>query len=109
MNVLWRTILRKRALASVTIHRRPAPHAVDVMSLVPRIPSVLRAGLLRVTVETRPYIHILFRPECAEPWMTELESRIPKTPMDWLLCHGFGAMEYFDVRVGVASSSDGRM
>jgi hypothetical protein len=34
--------------------------------------------------------------------MTQLISDIPKTPVDWLATRGFGEMEHFDVKVGVA-------
>jgi hypothetical protein len=34
--------------------------------------------------------------------MTQLVSDIPKTPVDWLVARGFGDMEHFDVKVGVA-------
>jgi hypothetical protein len=107
MNNLWRAILRSRALASVTLHRKPASHTVDLATLVPAaFPHPLIASLpsisSRVTLETKPYIQILFRAECAEPWMTQLVSDIPKTPVNWLSKHGFGGMEHFDVKVGVA-------
>jgi hypothetical protein len=114
MNGVWRSILRSRALASVTLHRKPAPRTVDLASLIPVPlvqPTVGTLGLLglpigpptgRVTLETKPFIHVLFRPEFAEPWMTQLVSDIPKTPVDWLVARGFGDMEHFDVKVGVA-------
>ena len=98
MNYLWRTILRARSLASVCIHRKPD--------------STVAAAVVRTTgpnphpppaTATKPYIHILFKKEFAEPWMTGFESVIPKTP-DWLLTRGFGGMEHFDVRVGVEQS-----
>jgi hypothetical protein len=57
-----------------------------------------------ISLETKPYIHILFRAEFAESWMTQLVSDIPKTPVDWLVERGFGNMEYFDVKVGVATA-----
>ncbi|KAH7093509.1 hypothetical protein FB567DRAFT_462216 [Paraphoma chrysanthemicola] len=89
MNNMWRTILRTRLLASVTLHRMPATQTMSVAALT-------AAGLA-----PQPYIHILFRPECAEPWMTQFVSEIPKDP-DWLTLRGFGNMEFFDVKVGVA-------
>lgn len=49
----------------------------------------------------KPYIHLIFKKEAAEAWMTDFESMIPKQPVDWLAQRGFGHMEYFDVRVGV--------
>jgi hypothetical protein len=110
MNGVWRSILRTRALASVTIHRKPAPRTVDLASLIP-VPVIHHtAGTLppptgRVTIETKPFIHVLFRSEFAEPWMTQLVSDIPKTPVDWLVARGFGEMEHFDVKVGVAPAS----
>jgi hypothetical protein len=109
MNHLWRTILRTRSLASVTLRRKPASQIMDVASLVaagvpvntvpPNLARPLPVG--SVAVEPKPYIHILFRAECAEAWMTQLESEIPKDP-DWLLQRGFAGMEHFDVKVGVA-------
>lgn len=43
-------------------------------------------------------MHLIFRREKAEPWMTEFESVIPN---NWLVQHGFGSMEHFEVKVGV--------
>jgi hypothetical protein len=121
MNGLWRSILRTRALASVTIHRKPAPRIVDLPDLVPAVagivpgangmvpgapPHPVAAQLLpgSIALESKPYIHILFCAEFAESWMTQLVSDIPKTPVDWLFERGFGEMEYFDVKVGVAAA-----
>jgi hypothetical protein len=107
MNVLWRSILRIRALASVTLHRKPAPRTLDLARLVPvALHHPVTAHLLpgSISLETKPYIHILFRAEFAESWMTQLVSDIPKTPVDWLVERGFGNMEYFDVKVGVATA-----
>ena len=50
---------------------------------------------------TKPYLHIIFKQDAAEPWMTKFESVVPKMPTDWLAERGFGAMEYFEVKVGV--------
>lgn len=58
----------------------------------------------RITLEIKPFIHFLFRAECTEPWMMELVSDIPKAPQDWLAVRGFGAMEHFEIKVGVAPS-----
>ncbi|KAH7412090.1 hypothetical protein DE146DRAFT_771951 [Phaeosphaeria sp. MPI-PUGE-AT-0046c] len=107
MNTLWRTILRARALASVTLHRKPANRTVEFSSLVPGSPEYLLASRFvpppqLVTVSTKPFMHILFRAECAEPWMTDFESEIPKYPHDWLAAHGFANMEHFDIKVGIA-------
>jgi hypothetical protein len=100
MNNLWRTILRNRALASVCIHRKPAPPAaLPVPSS--RIPRTAGVQVAVGTPTTKPYIHIVFKQNFAEPWMTKFESVIPKNPVDWLAERGFGAMKYFDVRVGV--------
>jgi hypothetical protein len=103
MNNNWRTILRTRSLASVTLHRAPAPHTVLVSSLDPgTLPRFLGTPLPQtISVLTKPFIHILFRHECAEPWMTQLVSEPPKE-LNWLAERGFDRMEYFDVRVGVA-------
>jgi hypothetical protein len=104
MDVKWRSILRNRSLASVTIHRKPASRIVPLANYVaPAIlglapgPIILPDGNL--LVETKPYIHILFKRSCAESWMTQRES---DAPVDWLEQRGFGAMEHFDVKVGVA-------
>jgi len=75
MNLLWRTLLRTRALAAVRIHRRPA-------------------------APSKPYIHLIFKKDTAEPWMSQFDSVIPESP-GWLFLHGFYPMEHFDVRVGV--------
>lgn len=107
MNTLWRTILRTRRLASITLHRQPALVTVEFASLIPGSPEHLLASRFVspprfVIVKPKPFIHILFRKECAEPWMTQFVSEIPKAPVDWLEAHGFDRMEYFDVKVGVA-------
>jgi len=107
MNHHWRSILRTRSLASVTLHRKPGTHSVPFVSLPP---GVVRARILAhldprlpvptmVTVDKKPFIHMLFRAEFAEPWMTKFESDLPT---DWLSERGFGNMEYFDIKVGVA-------
>lgn len=75
MNMVWRAILRTCELAAVRIHRQPAE-------------------------SVKPYIHIIFKKESAEPWMTDFESPIPTSP-DWLYLRGFQDMEHFDIRVGV--------
>lgn len=111
MNTLWRTILRARGLASVTLHRKPAHRTVDFSSLIPGSPEHQQASRFvpfpvpvpyLVTIIAKPYIHMLFRKDSAEPWMTDFVSPIPKTPVDWLAAHGFAEMEYFDIKVGVA-------
>jgi hypothetical protein len=103
MNNLWRTILRARALASVTLHRRPASVTVDTATLpLGALPTALlisqRPLPARITIDPKPYIHFLFRAKCAEEWMTDFVSDIPK---DWLSLRGFGGMEHFDIKVGV--------
>jgi hypothetical protein len=103
MNNLWRTILRNRQLASVHVHRKPAPPAPVAAPLTARLAPVGAVAQLAqpaAPLVTKPYIHIIFKKDTAEPWMTAFESIIPKTP-DWLADRGFGGMEYFDVRVGV--------
>ena len=112
MNTAWRSILRARALASVTLHRKPAHRIVDFSSLIPGTPEYAQALRFvpfpvpttpyRVSINYRPFIHILFRKETAEPWMTEFVSPIPKSPIDWLAAHGFDNMEYFEIKVGIA-------
>jgi hypothetical protein len=107
MNNLWRTILRSRSLASLTLHRKPGSRIVDTATLplgaLP--PAMLLAQHplpARITLEIKPFIHFLFHTECAEPWMTEFVSDIPKAPQDWLALRGFGGMEHFEIKVGVA-------
>ncbi|KAG9185793.1 hypothetical protein G6011_07124 [Alternaria panax] len=96
MNNLWRSILRSRSLASVRIHRKPAPNAAA------SAPAMAVVGTqLLVPAAAKPYVHIVFKADAAEPWMTEFESVVPKTPNNWLAERGFGAMEYFEVKVGV--------
>ncbi|KAF2024521.1 hypothetical protein EK21DRAFT_78584 [Setomelanomma holmii] len=95
MNNIWRILLRTRSLASVTLHRKPETKVVDVAEVT--------AVQTPVEVPVRPYIHILFRPDCAEPWMTSTDSVIPTNP-DWLADRGFDRMEYFEIKVGVAPS-----
>jgi hypothetical protein len=96
MNNLWRTILRSRSLASVRIHRKPASRGAAAA------PAVAVVGAQRpVPAVTKPFLHIIFKQDTAEPWMTDFESVIPKSPTDWLAERGFGAMEYFEVKVGV--------
>jgi hypothetical protein len=111
MNNPWRSILRSRQLASVRVHRKPAPPApgLGAAPIVARARGALTARVATAPVAaaqsaaplvTKPYLHIIFKKDTAEPWMTAFESVIPKNP-DWLAEHGFGNMEYFDVRVGV--------
>lgn len=121
MNNNWRTILRTRSLASVTIHRKPVPpvggDSVNVTVAVPapapafvpayaHVPALTGGIVVLANVvppEPKPYIHILFRRQFAEPWMTSRDSAIPKLPIDWLADRGFGGMEHFDIKVGVAT------
>lgn len=103
MNVLWRSILRTRALASVRIHRQPASPSQTPFSA----PATRPVGVVRpVAPAPRPYIHILFKQENAEAWMTKTDSPVP---LDWLSARGFGFMEHFDVKVGVAPVSTMRV
>jgi hypothetical protein len=103
MNGVWRTILRNRQLASVTLHRKPAAIMVKVANLpLGRARTRALAAVpppTEVSVDPKPFIHILFRPECAQPWMTQEVSAIPA---GWLHARGFSAMEYFEIKVGVA-------
>ncbi|KAH7384008.1 hypothetical protein BKA66DRAFT_417040 [Pyrenochaeta sp. MPI-SDFR-AT-0127] len=113
MNILWRAILRNRALASVRIHRKPAARlwSIDEMAgfgFSSSASAALSIGYrFPVGQQPKPYIHIIFKKECAEPWMTGFESNIPKSPDDWLAARGFGNMEHFDVRVGIACQTRG--
>lgn len=96
MNNLWRTILRSRSLASVRIHRKPASRGAVATPF-----TVIVGARPPVPAATKPYLHLIFKKDTAEPWMTEFVSVIPKSPTDWLAERGFGAMEYFEVKVGV--------
>ena len=106
MNSLWRVILRNRAIASIRVHRFPPTRALPTGGYAHTMPLTPMTGIFSIGgtffQSTHPYIHIIFKREHAEPWMTEFESNIPKTPRDWLIDHGFGGMEYFNVKVGVA-------
>lgn len=99
MNVLWRSILRTRSLASVQIHRQPAG-----TSQIPSSAPVARPiGVVRhVAPGPRPYIHIIFKKHAAEAWMTNLDAPVPE---GWLADRGFASMEHFDVKIGVAPAS----
>lgn len=99
MNILWRTILRTRSLASVRIHRQPSSSSqTPSLSLASRLVGVVTP----VARAPRPYIHILFKSEAAETWMTKMDSPIPQ---GWLSARGFAAMEFFDVKAGVLLAS----
>jgi hypothetical protein len=116
MNNLWRTVLRNRKLASVRVHRKPAPPvpvAVVAGHMLGRTRGAIAAAAAPVQPAqpvvpaiTKPYLHIIFKKDAAEPWMTAFESVVPKTPVDWLVERGFGNMEYFDVRVGVEQDAE---
>ncbi|XPS72900.1 hypothetical protein M3J09_005058 [Ascochyta lentis] len=95
MNTVWRTILRTRSLAAVKIHRK-------AISTPPTLPRQLARGLAPVVAGYRPYIHIMFRRDAAEAWMTK---EVSVAPDGWLKARGFGSMEYFDVKVGIAPAS----
>ncbi|CAN9480073.1 unnamed protein product [Alternaria alternata] len=100
MNNLWRSILRSRSLVSVRIHRKPAPR------IAASAPAATFAGVQPpIHAATKPFIHIVFKTDTAEPWMTEFESVVPKTPTNWLAERGFGSMEYFEVKVGVEQNA----
>ena len=98
MNQQWRAVLRNRLLAAVRIHRKPAGRPARP---IPPTSVVMPSVTVSNAVPTQPYIHIVFKKEHAEAWMTKFESDIPKTPDNWLALHGFAHMEYFDVKVGV--------
>ncbi|KAI4712241.1 hypothetical protein J4E89_002507 [Alternaria sp. Ai002NY15] len=101
MNGKWRSILRSRSLASVRIHRKPAQRDTAPIPAAPAM--VALAATLGVVIPatpavTKPYLHIIFKKESGEPWMTQFESVVPT---GWLSKHGFGGMEHFEVKVGV--------
>jgi hypothetical protein len=96
MNGLWRSILRSRSLASVRIHRKPAQPTTASAFTVATV-----GAHLAVPAVIKPYLHIIFRKDSAEPWMTQFESVVPKVPANWLAQRGFGGMEHFEVKVGV--------
>ncbi|KAI4625973.1 hypothetical protein J4E80_003107 [Alternaria sp. BMP 0032] len=90
-----------RSLASVRIHRKPAQRDTAPVPAAPAM--VALAATLGVVIPatpavTKPYLHIIFKKESAEPWMTQFESVVPT---GWLSKHGFGGMEHFEVKVGV--------
>lgn len=99
MNTLWRSILRTRSLASVRIHRQPTESSSQTPS---QTLTARPVGVRPVTPAPRPYIHILFKQEAAESWMT-----MPDAPVSqgWLEDRGFASMEHFGVKVGVAHAS----
>ncbi|EOA87559.1 hypothetical protein ACJQWK_08192 [Exserohilum turcicum] len=102
MNNLWRKILRSRSLASVRIHRNPSMIlSASTSTLFVQTGAMATPQLAAFPIVLKPYIHLIFKKEAAEAWMTDFESMIPKQPVDWLAQRGFGHMEYFDVRVGV--------
>jgi hypothetical protein len=86
MNKEWRRVLRTQELASLVIHRAPPPVLVQVLY-----------GNAPVPIPQRPYIHILYKTEFAERWMTGKDSPIPG---GWLRARGFGSMDHFSVKVG---------
>lgn len=97
MNTVWRTILRTRALAAIRIHRK---HASPASNPRPVHLAVHPTHVIPLVLPPpRPYIHILFRRDAAEAWMTQEMSMIPA---NWLKARGFHGMEYYDVKVGVA-------
>ncbi|XP_014557253.1 hypothetical protein COCVIDRAFT_15485 [Bipolaris victoriae FI3] len=111
-NEHWEELLRCRSLASVRIHRAPPTRYVstpgcaipqDLLAVSTPIPAANgiyppNVQMFRVPVVPNPYIHIIFRRERAEPWMTEFKSEIPD---NWLAQHGFKDMDHFEVKVGV--------
>lgn len=107
MNRYWRTILRTRALASVRIHRAPPSRSIIAPAWMFPVqnPHIILGSVAmtngdgyRVRAATRPYIHLIFKKDKAESWMTEFESVIPT---DWLSLRGFSGMDHFDIKVGV--------
>lgn len=99
MNIHWRSILRTRSLASVQIHRQPTGTSQTPSSA----PVAQPIGVVRLVAPApRPYIHIIFKKDAAEAWMTKLDAAIPA---GWLEDRGFASMEHFDVKVGVAPAS----
>lgn len=107
MNGAWRQTLRGRHLASVTIHREPEHQMVTMGTLYGAGGRLIPAPGWRpgahlhalIPVLTKPYIHLLYLPRHAEPWMVQPESIIPPV---WLARRGFHNMEHFDIKVGLA-------
>lgn len=81
MNQNWRIVLRDKHLAVVRIHRNGGDYR-------------------------RPFIHLIWKFEHRESWMTEKFSYVPGTiggrarPNSWLWNLGFDDMEHFHIRVG---------
>ncbi|KAF2008011.1 hypothetical protein P154DRAFT_558342 [Amniculicola lignicola CBS 123094] len=73
MNPVWKVVIRNRQLASVIV-RRYDDHR-------------------------RPYIHIAFKIQYKEDWMT-VTPQVPSA--EWCLERGFDRMEYFIIKVSVA-------
>ena len=99
MNQTWRKYLRNKRIASITIHRSPPSRLIyplqpSTLTAPPGVTTPRTGGIL---APQRPYFHILFKPQYAEPWMRSIDSRIPS---GWLAERGFGNMEFFQVKVG---------
>jgi hypothetical protein len=101
MNKIWRKYLRGGRLASVTIHRSPPslmlqPLQTSTYTMAPGAANQVPTGPA-VPIVQRPYFHILFKPQFAEPWMRSIDSVIPA---GWLATRGFANMEFFHIKVG---------
>lgn len=72
LNLNWKSLLEEQKFAAVRIHRQ---HPTE-----------------------EPFIHILFKQEHKESWMT---GEFSDPPANWLDDYGFDDMEHFEIKVGV--------
>ncbi|CBY01485.1 hypothetical protein LEMA_P002720.1 [Plenodomus lingam JN3] len=104
MNTLWRTILRTRAVAAVFVHRAPTSPLALSTEPTRALPQLAqRRAAQHPLAGNGAYIHIVFKKDTAEPWMTSFESDIPT---GWLADRGFYNMDFFEMRVGVEESHE---
>ncbi|KAF2737391.1 hypothetical protein EJ04DRAFT_592999 [Polyplosphaeria fusca] len=108
----WQGVLEHDMLAEVRVVRAPARRYVlktQPGSAEEALEQLLldRNGEQNFFYQTaysyswapKPFIHLLFKPEWAEDWMNSRDCRVPSK---WLRQHGFGEMQYFDIKVGRA-------
>jgi hypothetical protein len=111
MNLNWRKILRGRWLAEVRVVRQPnvglstaaQPTPGGPRSPTARVPRILHNGFFvtpYVPDLPRPFLHVLFKQDFKEPWMTSEDAEIPE---GWLEDHGFANMEHFFFKVGAVT------
>ncbi|KAF1951553.1 hypothetical protein CC80DRAFT_203489 [Byssothecium circinans] len=113
MSRTWRMAMRYRMLESVVLHRDPPPKQLSTGWQPSNRPGTFVHTTVggqivnrdQGTVTTRPYIHLIYRYECAEDWM-----RFPDVgstpPPNWLRERGFENMEFFEVKVSCGYPKD---